>query len=90
MIKITDVTGKEKYLNCDLIEKIELVPDTLVGLVNGRNIIVLETPEEIIKRITEFKRRCNMPALVSARREHDTEEDSATVLIEETEETEDR
>lgn len=67
MIKVTDVSGKEKFLNCDLIEKIEVIPDTLVVLVTGRNFIVKETPEEIIERISEFKRRCNavVPSVVS-------------------------
>jgi len=58
LIKITDVSGKEKYLNCDLIEKIEVIPDTLLVLFNGKSFIVKESPDEIIDRITEFKKRC--------------------------------
>jgi flagellar protein FlbD len=64
LIRITDVSGKEKFLNCDLIEKIEAIPDTLLVLVTGRNFIVKESPEEIVERIAEFKRRCN--SVVSA------------------------
>ncbi|OGV39468.1 MAG: hypothetical protein A2020_02965 [Lentisphaerae bacterium GWF2_45_14] len=63
MIKITDVSGKEKYLNCDLIEKIEVIPDTLLVLFNGKSFIVKETPDEIIDRITDFKRRCAASSL---------------------------
>jgi flagellar protein FlbD len=58
LIKVIDVSGKEKYINCDLIEKIELIPDTLIVLLNGKNMIVRETPEELVERIAIFKRRC--------------------------------
>ncbi|MDD3117804.1 MAG: flagellar FlbD family protein [Victivallales bacterium] len=60
MIKVTDVGGKEKYINCELIEKIELIPDTLLVLVNGHNFIVSESPDEVIRKIIEFKRQCHM------------------------------
>lgn len=58
MIKVTDVGGNEKYINCDMIEKIELIPDTLLVLNNGHNFIISETPEQVIDRIAEFKSRC--------------------------------
>ena len=55
MIKITDIGGSVKYINADLIEKMELVPDTLIVLVNGSRYIVRESPEVIIERIFEFR-----------------------------------
>ncbi len=58
MIKIIDVSGTEKYINCDHIEKIEIIPDTLITLSNGHNYIVQESPEEIITRIKKFKQQC--------------------------------
>jgi len=58
MIKITDIAGVSKYLNCDLIERMESAPDTVICLVNGRTLLVRESPDEIIERILEFKRRC--------------------------------
>ena len=73
MIKITDVSGKEKYLNCDLIEKIEIIPDTLLVLFNGKSFIVKESPDEIIDRIAEFKKRCaGLPLPVSVKNENAT------------------
>ena len=59
MIKITDVGGNEKYINCDLIERIEVIPDTLLVLVNGHNVIVRDRAEDVIERIVEFRRNCN-------------------------------
>lgn len=58
MIKVTDVAGNVKYINCELIEKIEVIPDTLLVLTNGHNFIVSEEPEEIINKIVEFKQQC--------------------------------
>lgn len=59
MIKVTDVSQKEKFINCDLIEKVELVPDTLITLINGHSFMVRDNPDEIIQRIIEYKQRCN-------------------------------
>lgn len=58
MIKITEMNGRETYLNCDLIERIETVPDTLITLSNGRNYRARETPELVIERIIKYKQRC--------------------------------
>lgn len=59
LIKVTDFSNNEKYLNPDLIEKMELIPDTLLTLTSGRNIIVREGPSEIIERIVDFRKKCN-------------------------------
>jgi len=58
VIKVTDVGGNEKYINCDLIERIEQTPDTLLVLSNGHNFMVTESPEELIEQIVAFKNRC--------------------------------
>lgn len=62
MIKITDVGGNEKYINCDLIERIEVIPDTLLVLVNGHNVIVKDKADDVIERIVAFRRSCNETA----------------------------
>ena len=56
MIKITDIKGTERYINSDLIEKIEMVPDTMIVLVNGAKYLIRESPDEVIGRITAFRR----------------------------------
>jgi flagellar protein FlbD len=35
----------------------EEVPETLITLTNGKKYIVLETTEEVIKRVIEYKRK---------------------------------
>lgn len=54
-------------LNPDLIEHIQATPDTLVTLTSGRNYLVLETPEEIIRRVVEFRRTIlnGMPLVIT-------------------------
>ena len=59
MIQITDMKGNGSYLNPDHIEKMDVVPDTVLNLVNGHRYIVQESPEEIIKRIAEFRYKCS-------------------------------
>ena len=59
MIELTDIGGNVLYLNSDIIEKIVHNPDTVVILLTGTTLIVRETPEEVIARVVEFRRRCN-------------------------------
>jgi len=42
-------------LNADLVEAIETTPDTVLILVDGRRIVVADSPEEIAERIIEFR-----------------------------------
>jgi flagellar protein FlbD len=57
MINVTGLNNKHMYLNADHIEKIEQVPETIITLTNGKKYIVLETPQEIINRVIEYKRK---------------------------------
>jgi flagellar protein FlbD len=43
------------FLNADLLESIEATPDTVLTLVDGRRIVVADTPDEIAERIVEFR-----------------------------------
>ncbi len=56
MIKITELKGKVKFINSELIESIEQIPDTLIALTNGTSIIVQEKPEKIIELLISFKK----------------------------------
>lgn len=59
MIKVTRFQGKEFYVNSDLIEHIESNPDTVITLTSGKKIVVMESPEVLVKRIKEFRREIN-------------------------------
>jgi flagellar protein FlbD len=43
------------FLNADLVESIEATPDTVLTLVDGRRIVVADSPEEVADRIVEFR-----------------------------------
>ncbi len=43
-------------LNSDLIEHIESTPDTVIALTNGQKFVVLESADEVIEKVIEFRR----------------------------------
>ena len=57
MIKITRLNKAQCFINAELIEQIESTPDTVISLVNGKTILVTESPQEIVKKIIRYKRR---------------------------------
>jgi len=57
MIQLTRLNGSPLLINSDLIKQIENTPDTVISLVNGEKIVVLETCEQILERIVLFRRR---------------------------------
>jgi flagellar protein FlbD len=57
MIKLTGLNKKEFILNAEIIEKIEVVPETLITLVNGKKYLVLESAEEVIDKVLRYKRK---------------------------------
>jgi flagellar protein FlbD len=66
MIALTKLNKKEFVLNTDLIKFVEDVPDTLITLIGGDKIFILETKEEVILKIIEYKRMVKMlPELVN-------------------------
>lgn len=57
MIRLTRLGGQALYLNCDLIEFMEVTPDTILVMTSGKRVIVMEQPIEVVKRIVEYRRR---------------------------------
>jgi flagellar protein FlbD len=56
MIVVTRLDGSSALLNIDLIVTIEQTPDTMLSLTTGDMMLVRESPEELVERITRFKR----------------------------------
>ncbi len=59
MIAVTRLDGAGIYVNVDLIESVEPTPDTLICLVNGTKLFVLESPAEVVNRAIAYKRAVN-------------------------------
>jgi flagellar protein FlbD len=56
MIYVTRLNHKPLVLNSDLIEQIEMTPDTVISLTTGEKIMVLESSDELVERVVNFRR----------------------------------
>jgi flagellar protein FlbD len=61
MILLTRLNHGSLVLNSDLIEHIDVTPDTVITLTTGQILRVRETAEEVVWRIVEFRRRISGP-----------------------------
>ena len=61
MIHVTRINHTPLVLNSDLIEHIETTPDTVVSLTNGQKFMVLESADEIIRKVIVFRRQIAVP-----------------------------
>lgn len=61
MIYLTRLNHSSLVLNCDLIEHVEMTPDTVVSLTTGQKFVVLETADEIIERVKDYRRSILTP-----------------------------
>jgi flagellar protein FlbD len=57
MIYLTRLNSASLVLNSDLIEHIDITPDTVITLTTGQILRVRETAEEVVHRIVECRRR---------------------------------
>ena len=55
MIQLTRLNHTPVVLNSDLIEHIEITPDTVISLTTGAKFMVLETAEEVVARVVKFR-----------------------------------
>lgn len=57
MIELRQLNGESFVLNSNLIESIENIPETKILLTTGKYYLVLESREEIVKKIIAFQRK---------------------------------
>jgi len=55
MIELTRLNGNRLVVNCDLIKYAESAPDTVLTLVTGEKLIVLEPSAEVMRRTLEYR-----------------------------------
>jgi flagellar protein FlbD len=55
MIIVSRLNGEALAVNAELVERIEAMPDTVVTLLDGKKILVLEPVDELIARILEYR-----------------------------------
>ena len=57
MIRLTRLNRAPMVLNSDLIEHIDVTPDTVITMTTGQILRVRESADEVVERIVEFRRR---------------------------------
>jgi flagellar protein FlbD len=57
MIRLTRLNNVPLVLNSDLIEHIDVTPDTVITLTTGQILRVRESESEVVRRVVEFRRR---------------------------------
>lgn len=45
------------FLNADLIESMEVTPDTVLTLIDGRKMVIADGPETVVDEIARFRAR---------------------------------
>jgi flagellar protein FlbD len=55
VILVHRLRGEPMFVNADLIESVEMTPDTVLTLVDGRRILVDEAPEVVVDRVVDFR-----------------------------------
>lgn len=73
MIRLTRLNRAPLVLNSDLIEHIDVTPDTVITLTTGQILRVRESAEEVIERIVEFRRGIYLQERPPANRRDDSE-----------------
>lgn len=56
VIELTRMNGKQFTLNCDLIEKVEDTPDTVITLTSGKMFIVKESRQDVKNLVLLYKK----------------------------------
>ena len=56
MIRLTRINHAALVLNADMIEHVEITPDTVIAMMNGQKFMVSESVDEVIRRVIDFRR----------------------------------
>jgi flagellar protein FlbD len=55
VIILTRFGGHEMAVNPDLIERAESTPDTVITMVDGHKLVVVESVEEVVERVRRWR-----------------------------------
>jgi len=75
MIVLTRLNNRPLVVNSDMIKFIENTPDTVITLVTGEKVVVLETVAQVLEEILNFRRQVGaaLGTMVQQRRDTETE-----------------
>lgn len=55
MIVLTRLSGSVFALNCDLIERVDSTPDTVITLVDGTKYVVSESLQQVVAEVRAYR-----------------------------------
>ena len=55
MIVLTRLNGDKFALNCDLVERVDAHPDTVLTLVDGTKYLVTESIDTVVELVRDFR-----------------------------------
>lgn len=61
MIQVTRLNGTKLYVNADTVQFVEATPDTVITLIDGKKLVVTESPDAIANLVIEYRRQANEP-----------------------------
>jgi flagellar protein FlbD len=82
MIIVTRLNKQPFYLNSDLIELIEEMPDTIITMTNGKRILVEESAATIVDRVIRFRNLCTHSVKADLPRTTEEKEELKKSLVE--------
>lgn len=56
MIQLTRINRKPLVLNSDLIEHVEVTPDTVISMMSGQKFMVLESADQVTEKVIAFRK----------------------------------
>jgi flagellar protein FlbD len=62
MIQLTRINQVPLIVNADLIEHVEVTPHTVIALTTGQKFMVLESADEVVGKVVEFRKAVASPA----------------------------
>ncbi len=65
MIRLTRLNSAPIVVNSDLIEHVDITPDTVIMMTTGQVFRVRESADEVIARVVQFRRQVAEPAPVA-------------------------
>jgi len=64
MIRLTRLNHQPIVINAELIEYLETTPDTVISLINGQKMTVLEDLEQVMGKIVDYQRQIRQSPMV--------------------------
>jgi len=61
VISVTRLDGSEVVVNAELLVLVEAMPDTHLTMTDGRQLIVQESPDEVVARVIAYRRTAYGP-----------------------------